>query len=617
MNIFSHIIQLKSYNNEMKQPPMLSRIKHCLRKPINHALFYLLFMQYVVNGAILPADRVTSWAPGIPGGIPTIQSPYLDVVAAFGAPNDSSADASDAIQKALDSLRVTGGVVYVPPGIYRIDKQLLFNGNRTVLRGAGADCTKLYLGFAGNSFFIGMYGRGEWQPLTDAVKGLTSVTVTDGSAFTVGDFAEIEQINDSALMYTDPAWIVDWAENMVGQLFEVAAVQGTTVTFKTPLHFQIRKDLFPQIRPQRFRTYAGIEDVYLEKTVAEGHTIHIKNAAYCWVKRIESSYTRKAHSETETSLGCLFSENYMHHSFSYGGGGSGYGTSLHTHSTDCLVENNIYEHLRHAMIIQNGATGNVFAYNFSTDPVQGESDAQPLNEGWNPPDISFHGHYAQYNLAEGNIVTEIGISDYWGPMGPGNTFLRNSVRGGDGIVLNDHSHSQNIIGNVMTAWSDDATSQKTLFHGNIVNKAAVQWDSTISEHTLPPSLYLTAKPLFWTDDIPWPGTGSDVVPPGTNPAEQRWKTGNFIPQKVSVNQQLALLKNNPAPQFSISLWAGSLHVALQVDANLLLFDLNGRVISSHSIKKGATTLPYPPHHGIVLILLRTTTGVWGVHKIAP
>ena len=66
-----------------------------------------------------------------------------------------------------------------------------------------------------------------------------------------------------------------------------------------------------------------------------------------------------------------------------------------------------------------GASGNVYGYNYS---VETQSEGT-----WTPCDISLHGHYPHMNLFEGNTVQEVDVSDYWGPCGPGNTFLRNRV----------------------------------------------------------------------------------------------------------------------------------------------------------------------------------------------
>ena len=109
------------------------------------------------------------------------------------------------------------------------------------------------------------------------------------------------------------------------------------------------------------------------------------------------------------------------------------------------------------MMVHIGANGNVFGYNYSIEPYQNEGG------NWTPCDISIHGHYPYANLFEGNIVQEITVADYWGPAGPGNTFLRNRVEK-EGITLEDSSNYQNFIGNEIIkgglVWDTDSVMLK-------------------------------------------------------------------------------------------------------------------------------------------------------------
>ena len=60
--------------------------------------------------------------------------------------------------------------------------------------------------------------------------------------------------------------------------------------------------------------------------------------------------------------------SYFHDAYMYDGTGTkGYGITLNNHSGLCLVSNNIFKHLRHAMMTKTGANGNVFAYNYSIE----------------------------------------------------------------------------------------------------------------------------------------------------------------------------------------------------------------------------------------------------------
>ncbi len=81
------------------------------------------------------------------------------------------------------------------------------------------------------------------------------------------------------------------------------------------------------------------------------------------------------------------------------------------------------------------------------------------------------------------MIKEIGIGDFWGPMGPGNTFLRNVVQG-QGLFLYDHSHGQNFVGNTSTVWDDDGTSDNTLRHGETVIGESTLLNSAINDYNI-------------------------------------------------------------------------------------------------------------------------------------
>jgi hypothetical protein len=218
-------------------------------------------------------------------------------------------------------------------------------------------------------------------------------------------------------------------------------------------------------------------------------------------------------------------DSYFHHSHGYGGDGQGYGVVCSMHTTDCLIENNIFNHLRHSMLLGVGANGNVYAYNYSIDPFQNQYGT------WIPCDISVHGHYSFMNLFEGNIVQKIGISDYWGPVGPGNTFFRNRIESGN-IDVMDHSHSQNIIGNELVAASRsikiEAWVNGTLVHGNSQG-GKITWDPSIPDHVLPNSYFLFQKPSFF-GTMQWPPFGGDEPPyVWTIPAKIRFDSGSRVP----------------------------------------------------------------------------------------
>jgi len=77
-------------------------------------------------------------------------------------------------------------------------------------------------------------------------------------------------------------------------------------------------------------------------------------------------------------------------------------------------------------LVQHGANGNVFAYNFSFNAKSYAGEfIGPIY--YKNTDISLHGHYPFSNLFEGNIAQYIYSDHSHGANGPYNTFLRNRL----------------------------------------------------------------------------------------------------------------------------------------------------------------------------------------------
>ncbi len=469
------------------------------------------------DGAIIPESRRTAWDPGIPGGVP--DSPVATTVTDHGAIGNGSANDHAAFVAAIASLPEAGGVVFAPAGIYRIEGTLSLTDG-VVIRGSGPAETHLEFdlnGAAAPALEVVTYERGDWTPVTAGFgKGTTTVTVSDASEVVVGSFAEIQQENDAAIMYTDPAWDVSWADDSVGEMVRIVAVSGGQVTLAEPLHHSYDPAQNPVLRPLGMVEYAGIEDVHIERLDAgEAATVSFKNAAFVWMDNVLSEMAMRSHVDTSSVYRCEIRNSRFIDAHDHGGGGRGYGTSIGRHTTGCLIEDNIFESLRHSMIIQVGAAGNVFGYNFSTDSHD--------NNGNLLPDISLHGHYPAMNLFEGNIVEEIGFADYWGPVGPGNTAHRNCVTV-EGVFVADSSHTQNLVGNVLVGSPDEVAIDEsvigTLLHGNF-EAGEIRWDPAITSRTIPRSYYLDGAPGFFGGTA-WPGVDPEAPGACGNPARSRW-----------------------------------------------------------------------------------------------
>ncbi|WIA31910.1 hypothetical protein OEZ86_002770 [Tetradesmus obliquus] len=96
--------------------------------------------------AWVPAGPLSDWSfAGFGAGMQSIPSypAKLDVKANYGAKGDGNTDDTRAIQAALAATKQSGGVLYFPPGTYKLSAQLTLDSNQ-VLRGAGRDRTKLF-----------------------------------------------------------------------------------------------------------------------------------------------------------------------------------------------------------------------------------------------------------------------------------------------------------------------------------------------------------------------------------------------------------------------------------------------------------------------------------------
>lgn len=123
---------------------------------------------------------------GIPGGIP--DRAVTQVATDFGAVPDDGRDDSAALQRAVAALeaRREGGVLFIPAGVYHLDRPVLIKGDNIVLRGAGAKKTRLVSRFSKRGEAPELHGipaEGEIHPQSYYYvwldpEGLTGVEVT-------------------------------------------------------------------------------------------------------------------------------------------------------------------------------------------------------------------------------------------------------------------------------------------------------------------------------------------------------------------------------------------------------------------------------------------------------
>ncbi len=498
---------------------------------------WLVLLLLSLNAQTIPTDRKINWRQIMQNY--TFQEPEKAVsIMDYGGVANGKTDNSDALKQAMASFQNRAGTVLFPAGIY------LFNSTVALpdsiqLKGAGSDATVLKFdlnqqpkncisitGTVENHFvrLKGGYSFGSLKLLSDSA-----------SYFHAGDWVEILENNGS--WNTVPA---DWAKNSVGQIAKVKAVSGDTIILRNPLRITYLDSLNPRLqrmKPVKNVAVSCLKITRVDRPAEGGYNIFIDYAINSRLAGLESDTSSGSHVYISRSALIKVEGSYFHHAFAYDGISThGYGITLAHHTGGCLVVNNIFSHLRHAMMVKTGANGNVFAYNYSRDPFRSESISDLSG------DISLHGHYPFANLFEGNIIQNIIIDHYWGPSGPLNTFFRNRAELW-GIIMTQsdttETSDQNFVGNECTNTS--------FFHGQFALKGAnnfVYANNILgviipaSSGELPDtSYYLSEKPDFWKTDEPWPDIGlPNELGTGVIPAKQRFENEGLLtvcPEEVT------------------------------------------------------------------------------------
>ena len=564
-------------------------------------IFYsltLLFFAFCSTAQIIPEANRVDWSnAGYPSDFsdPATIANVMD----FGAAGDGVANDRTAILDAITSLSNQPGVIYFPAGTYKIASTVSIPSG-VVLRGESVTSTFIQFNMGGSAIdgfsIAGSVSSTEVSVVSGYTKTSTQLII-DGAYenfFAEGDYVELRQTNGS--WDTNPA---SWATYSVGQVAKIIAVAGTTLTLDQELRIDYDVSLNPHLRKITPKTNVGIECMNIERidnpASGAGYNILFSNAANCWVKGIESNKSVGSHVMIENSTNIEVRSSYFHDAFTYDGSGTrGYGVTINNHSGLCLIENNVFKHLRHAMMVKHGANGNVFGYNYSLDPFRSET---PNNAGG---DISVHGHFPYANLFEGNIIQNYMIDHYWGPAGPYNTFFRNRAELYGIVMTNSNgydSNLQNFVGNDCPntgffMGNYVITGTNHVQHGNNIRGTVnPSGTSTVADV----SYYLTEAPTFWTNAGNWPTIGyPNAGGSGTIPAKERYIAGGDI--TVCVDEIVTDVDENFSTENSIIVFPNPFSNEFSVKfisektetISLSIIDVTGKIVfmKNAAIAKG-------------------------------
>jgi hypothetical protein len=492
----------------------------------NRIIYFTFFLLITNAQTIAPEHRINWQRAGLEKGfslqadhlLNATDSPYAAI------PNDGLPDDAT-MQRLLEEARSLDGLVLIffPAGDYLFTSQIALSypeDANTVFQGAGANATFFHfaVGPASNCFRISGEQSNQEVVLSSAIaKGsivMDNITLGKGWVYLFERDHPQGQGQESGFF------------DVVGQL--------NYLEDQTTLRYPVNKDFLPeyglmarQVHPVR---RIGFENFTLirsdEDHSTRGENFLFIHAVNCWLKGVASNFTSRHHVEARFSANLEISGCYFNDARNHDNMGRGSGIVLGNGTTNSLVLNNIFRRLRHSMLVQAGANGNVFAYNYSRDRYWTESHPDlpfPLVKPGQKGDISVHGLYPFANLFESNLaeylyaddhvirIPDIGdfIPDYGvRENGPYNTFLRNRVIDPDGnrghIVL-ESTPLVNIIGNELY-FNDNAAAVQII---NSTLATDIFSDNPLKTHqetenltqpgiglSLNDSYYFTSQPLF-------------------------------------------------------------------------------------------------------------------------
>ncbi len=549
-------------------------------------IIYLFLSIVQLNAQVIPIERITDWSNA--GFIYPIPEPTLELnIMDFGAVADGSSSTNTAWNAAIAAAEGQMTVIAFPEGEFLFTSGIIVPDS-VIVRGAGSDLTTFNFDLGGSGHcinFIGSESPEQYPIASDLSRGSTAVSTTIPFPFVPGDLLRFYR--DDADLVVSP-----WAIGTTGQLAHVEQAGDATFILSSPLraNYEAATSYIRRIDPCWFSGVECLKIVRQDQTVEQFSNIWLNKASHCWVKGVESEMTNFAHIEVYESTNCEITGNHLHHAFNYGSGGKAYGVNMTNTSGEVLVQDNIFEHLRHSMLVQIGANGNVFAYNYSVDPFW-QQPPLPANAAG---DLVMHGDHPYLNLFESNIVQNIVIDDSHGKNGPFNTLFRNRA-GGYGLVMNNApaTDSVNIVGNEINGFMA-LQGIGHFMHGNLSQGAITPPGTDILPDT---TYYLEEFPLFLSPIVSLPQIGPQAEAPGTIPAKMRYQNGGSlticseddIGNSVAENEHSVQVFPNP---FTDRIVIEGIHAE-----RIILRDLSGRIVkietstAAPTIIEGLRSLP--------------------------
>jgi len=158
------------------------------------------------------------------------------------------------------------------------------------------------------------------------------------------------------------------ADDDAGQMVRIEAVTPNGDEMTLALELQLGLDygsdfgFESRLRPIPLVERNGIFGLTLrpeDDDVKITDTILLKATSNAWVYDVVSVRARYSHVTTQQTYRCEIGNSLFEDASLHGDGKQGYGVNLANQTTGCLVARNSFRLLRHSILLNNGATGNV------------------------------------------------------------------------------------------------------------------------------------------------------------------------------------------------------------------------------------------------------------------
>jgi hypothetical protein len=403
----------------------------------------LLLVCYAFSfGQSIPKAASTDWRP-----LAThleIQQKNVINVKRLGADITGKTPSDKYVQLAVENSRQKGAIIYFPKGTYLLNEPIVLTSNQ-YLAGDASDQTILKFDLGGKGHLISSYGNtfAKWTDISkDAVKEDHTI-ISNNDYLSVGDMVRIK-ITDKSKTTSS------WADGSIGQISIIKSIKDSIIELEDPLRLDLNAADNPQlikVNPKHNLGVINLKIIRLDATSSQTDNIHFEYTNNALVSGVHSDSCNYAHVNNVYGYKNRVEGSYFTNAFNHGGGGKAYGVVLAFTSSQCMVENNVFKHLRHSILFQAGPNGNIVGYNYSHDAYW-TGVFSPTDFGG---DVVMHGNYPFLNLIERNIIQNLVIDNSHGINGPGNVFLRNRIENA-GIFMNcsPATDFQVFIGNEVT-----------------------------------------------------------------------------------------------------------------------------------------------------------------------